>query len=90
MVVRALVHLKGWVDRGLGTVPVSVNLSRSSLRAPGLPDRMTALLDAYRLPSSLICLEVSEEAWSSDPAQLLSLIHIYLVHAALSAFRGVI
>ncbi len=70
MVVRALVHLKGWVDRGLGTVPVSVNLSRSSLRAPGLPDRMTALLDAYRLPSSLICLEVSEEAWSSDPAQL--------------------
>ncbi|WP_101721493.1 EAL domain-containing protein [Eggerthella timonensis] len=70
MIVRALVHLREWIDAGLKAVPVSVNVSRLSLRVPDLLRRIEALLRAYRLPSRLLRLEVSERAWSIDSAQL--------------------
>ena len=70
MIVRALVHLREWLDAGLKAVPVSVNVSRLTLRVPDLLPRIEALLHAYRLPSCLLRLEVSEEAWSIDAAQL--------------------
>lgn len=80
MIVRALVHLRDWIDAGFKVVPVSVNLSRLSLRAPDLLRRLESLLSAYRLPSCLLRLEVSEKAWSVDATQLKAMLS--QLHAA--------
>ena len=80
MIVRALVHLRDWIDAGFKVVPVSVNLSRLSLSAPDLLRRLESLLSAYRLPSCLLRLEVSEKAWSVDAAQLKAMLS--QLHAA--------
>lgn len=58
-------------ERGLPGLPISVNASRRSLLAPDLPERIDALAKEHELEASLFQLEITEGAFTSDPAQLI-------------------
>ena len=45
----------------------SINLSARNMQNPGLPARIEALLDKYKLPHSSLTLEITESAMMSDP-----------------------
>lgn len=53
---------KRWMDRGLGIVPVSVNLSRKHLDNPEFIDEYKAILDESGVPIEYIQLEITESA----------------------------
>ena len=53
---------KQWMDRGLGIVPVSVNLSRRHLDNPEFIDEYKAILDESGVPIEYIQLEITESA----------------------------
>jgi EAL domain-containing protein (putative c-di-GMP-specific phosphodiesterase class I) len=50
-------------------VTVSVNLSPRTLRHPGLPQRIAAMLDVYDAPPCALALEITENILMSDPAR---------------------
>lgn len=53
---------KRWMDKGLGIVPVSVNLSRRHLDNPEFIDEYKAILDESGVPIEYIQLEITESA----------------------------
>lgn len=59
---QACAQLAEWRERGIETVPVSVNLSPLQLEQSLLPGRVRGLLELYRLPSSLLELEITESS----------------------------
>lgn len=54
--------IRGWIDAGMKTVPVSINLSRSELYREGTLQMMTRTLADYQIPHSLIEVEITETA----------------------------
>lgn len=60
--------LRQWMDEGHKTVPISVNVSRIHLRDPDLCTKLINLMDKYRLPPSLLELEITESAYTDNPA----------------------
>ena len=63
-------HLRNWMDAGVPTVPVSVNLSRVDIHKPQLCELLLGLLRKYRLPIHMLRLEVTESSYMDDPQQL--------------------
>lgn len=53
---------KRWMDKGLGIVPISVNLSRRHLDNPEFIDEYKAILDESGVPIEYIQLEITESA----------------------------
>lgn len=53
---------KRWLDKGLGIVPISVNLSRRHLDNPEFIDEYKAILDESGVPIEYIQLEITESA----------------------------
>lgn len=53
---------KRWMDKGLGVVPVSVNLSRRHLDNPEFINEYKAILDESGVPIEYIQLEITESA----------------------------
>ncbi len=71
---RSLNQCKQWLDAGLD-LGVAINLSARHLSDVGLPDRITAALDRWAVPSSRLTVEVTESGLMTDPrraAQVLS------------------
>lgn len=63
-----------WVDQGMTSVVLSLNVSRCQLEKPGFASRMKAILDETGFEPSLLQLELSERGvLSSDPATLAEL-----------------
>ena len=60
-------QLRKWIDEGRTPPPVSVNISRVSLRNPRLADLVIDLTEKYRIPPSLIQMEMLESAYISCP-----------------------
>ena len=54
------------IDRGIGPVPVSVNVSRIDFYFTDLAKHFTALMERYDLPPRLLGIEVTESAYSKD------------------------
>lgn len=67
--------LRDWIDRGMDPDPVSVNVSRVSLYNPQLVDVMLELVQRYRLPTTLLQLEVTESAYMTNPDLMRETIH---------------
>jgi diguanylate cyclase (GGDEF)-like protein len=63
---KALGQLREWRDAGLVT-PIAINLSTRCLLDPGLPDDVSALLDAYGLSGTELDVEITESAIMADP-----------------------
>ncbi|MBP5233939.1 MAG: EAL domain-containing protein [Planctomycetes bacterium] len=72
-------QVAAWRDEFGVVVPASVNLSRSDLFDPTLRERLSQLVRDYDLEPRHLKLEVTESAYTDDPAQLA---------ASLSALRA--
>ncbi|MBY0467965.1 MAG: EAL domain-containing protein, partial [Burkholderiaceae bacterium] len=49
-----------WRDAGLGSIPVSVNVSVIQLRDPTLPAQLRAMMDEHRIDPAMVELELTE------------------------------
>lgn len=58
--------LSEWLAGGLSPLPVSVNISRYDIFRPDLVSNITGLLEKYKLPVSLLRLEITESAFAED------------------------
>ena len=53
-------QLREWMDQGLAVVPVSVNQSKLMFYEADYVDRLSRLMEKYRLPPGIITLEILE------------------------------
>ena len=63
--------LRQHIDKGNPPIALSINASRLDVRNLDLPTLLPALVEKYRLPPSLIRLEITESAYMQDPDQLI-------------------
>ncbi len=66
--------MRRWMDEGLEVVPVSVNLSRLDLYNTKLPEIITDIAGAYRVPHHLLHFEITESAYTDNPEQLIKIL----------------
>ena len=57
---RVCSDLRNWLDQGIKPVRVSVNFSQQHLRSLDLAERIEAIMEYYRIDSSLIEIELTE------------------------------
>ena len=62
----ACASLRRWSDRGLRTVPLSVNLPASSLADPSLLEQLERLMQRHRLSPTSLMLELTETMLMRD------------------------
>lgn len=74
IIERTCALIKSWKDKGLQDVPISVNISRIDLYNPELPSFLLKSLTKYDLPSSILHLEITESAYTDNPAQLIEMV----------------
>lgn len=67
--------LRQWIDQGRDVVPVSVNISRVDIADSGLLDTLNTIVEKYRLPESLLRLEITESAYMDNPEQLIAMVN---------------
>lgn len=60
--------IRRWIDEGRDPYPISVNMSRVSLYNPKLVDIICMLVKKYDIPPRLLQLELTESAYTSNPA----------------------
>ncbi len=63
--------LHEWDQKGLRSIPVSVNVSRADIYNVNLADMLKGLVETYELEPSRIHLEVTESAYTEDPKQII-------------------
>lgn len=56
--------LRGWLDRGIDNVPISVNISREYVLTFDVTKEITDLVREYRIPTRLLELEITESVES--------------------------
>ena len=64
--------LHTWDARGIGPIPVAVNVSAIELCRGALPARFLQILDEERIPVDRLHLEITETAFALDEAQALA------------------
>ena len=67
--------LRKWLDEGRKVVPISVNVSRLDIYNPKLLDILLELISKYSLSVDVLRLEVTETAYTQDPAQLAGVVN---------------
>ena len=65
----AVRQMKQWIDDGLPSNVVAVNLSAVQFRDPGLPELVQKVLDDAGLPPSCLELELTESVAAHNPAE---------------------
>jgi diguanylate cyclase (GGDEF)-like protein len=55
--------IKGWLEKGLTPLPISVNISRLHFANPNLAEIIKDIVDKYEIPHNLIELELTESAF---------------------------
>ena len=66
--------LRSCLDRGLKPVPVSLNISRADIFSINILDHFTKLVAKYKLPPSLIKLEITESAYTETITKIGELV----------------
>lgn len=62
--------LRRWLDTGMNPVPISVNVSRIHLHDADFCEKLVSLIHKYNLPPRLLELEITESAYTDNPASL--------------------
>ena len=62
--------IKGWIDRGVKPIPVSVNISRYHIKHNDLEGVLTRLINKYGISSSMLTLELTESLFLDNPEEL--------------------
>lgn len=68
---QSCILLRKWLDLGYSPYPISVNVSRVSLYNPNLVSMITDLVKKYDIPTSLLQLELTESAYTSNPEAIM-------------------
>lgn len=63
--------LRNWDQKGYPPVEVSVNVSRADIYNADLEDILTEIVKKYGLEPSRLHLEITESAYTEDPAQII-------------------
>ncbi len=66
--------LRRWLDQGLETVPISVNVSRTDFDVQDLDTRFAAVVDRYNIPHELIHFEITESTYAADPRRIMAVV----------------
>lgn len=66
--------LRKWLDQGLKPIPVSVNVSRYDVFRDDFIQIITGLIKKYDLPVELLCLEITESAFSESTDQIIDVV----------------
>ncbi|MCR5080219.1 MAG: EAL domain-containing protein [Treponema sp.] len=74
MLNHVCASLKRWINEGKKVVPVSVNLSRATLHVPNLLNMIFDTIDSYRIPHTLIQIELTESASGANDIALKHII----------------
>ncbi|MDD5832215.1 MAG: EAL domain-containing protein [Clostridiales bacterium] len=69
---RTCRYLSEWQKQGIAAVPVSVNVSRADVFIGDLTDIFSSLVKKYDISPSLLHLEITESAYSENPAKIIS------------------
>lgn len=71
---QVCIFIRKTIDKGLKTVPISVNISRLDIYKEGLCARLCALRKKYSIPASLLELEITESVYTESTQQLIAVI----------------
>jgi diguanylate cyclase (GGDEF)-like protein/PAS domain S-box-containing protein len=71
----AVTQQKRWLDAGLPSMVMAVNLSAVQFRHPHLLDRVTQILDEAALPAQYLELELTEATAMDDPVAAIALMN---------------
>lgn len=71
---RVCMLLRKWLDEGRAPLPVSVNISRYDIYQPDFLDTLCGFVAQYRLPASLLRLEVTESVFADDGKQVVHMV----------------
>lgn len=66
--------IREWEDRGVASVPLSVNISRVDIYNPNLTEIFRKLIEKYRLKPSQLRLEITETAYMENSEQLIEVV----------------
>lgn len=72
---RVCEYLAGWIEKGKSVLPVSINMSHSTLEKPNIIENIMEIWYDYNIPKELIVIEVSENqdrGGVTDIAEILS------------------
>ncbi len=72
---EACKQARHWRERGLGVIPVAVNLSARQFRDPSLEASVEDALRAAACPASALQLEITESMVMTDPDRALATMH---------------
>ncbi len=64
--------LRKWLDEGLPVVPISLNVSRIHLNDENFVNDIEKLVDSYRIPHSLLELELTESIFLNNTEEALT------------------
>lgn len=67
--------LRSWLDADKPVIPLSVNVSRRDIYNPNLCEIFEGLMKEYRLPHSLLRLEITESAYTENTDQLIQTVN---------------
>ena len=67
--------LRQWIDQGRDVVPISVNISRVDIADSGLLVTLNNIVEKYRIPETLLRLEITESAYMDNPEQLITMVN---------------
>ncbi len=71
---QACICLRGWMDQRRKPVPISVNVSRYDIFRDDLFETITGLVQKYRIPSSMLRLEITESAFATSWDQIIHVV----------------
>lgn len=63
--------IKDWTERGMKTVPISVNVSRVSLSDDGIVGAIRTLRDKYNIDNDMIHFEITESAYMGKQTEMI-------------------
>ena len=69
---RVCAILQRWKQAGYPELPVSVNVSRADIYQADLADTLLAIVKKYDVSPSSLHLEITESAYTENPAQIIS------------------
>lgn len=64
--------LQKWKKKGYPQIPISVNISRADIYNADLANILTAIVEKYQIPVSLLHLEITESAYTENPTQIIA------------------
>lgn len=67
--------IRGWLDKGINVVPISVNFSRFTIYSLDFIDTINHILDRYNLDHKYIRIEITETIYAISERQIMEIVN---------------